>query len=63
MMRLLITGRPTAPPRKWRSEVKQVRHVPILVESEDTAGESRLLTGGSYNVPITYTWSVSYSDR
>ena len=64
MMRLLITGhRPTAPPRKWRSEAKQVRHVPILVETEDTVGHTRLLTGGSYNVPINYSWSVTYSDR
>ena len=64
MMSLLITGhRPTAPPRKWRSEAKQVRHVPILVETEDTVGHTRLLTGGSYNVPINYSWSVTYSDR
>ena len=62
MMRLLITGRPTAPPRKWRSEVKQVRHVPILVETEET-GHTRLLTGGNYNIPINYSWSVTYSDR
>ena len=62
MMRLLITGRPTAPPRKWKREVKQVRHVPILVETENS-GQSRLLTGGSYNIPINYSWSVSFSDR
>ena len=40
-----------------------MRHVPIKVETEDTLGETRLVTGGTYNVPINYSWSVSYSDR
>ena len=66
-----MPGRPTAPPRKWRSDVlrQQVRHVPIVVEAEESeeevtyTGQTRLVTGGPVNIPIHYSWSIVYSDR
>ena len=47
----------------------QVRHVPIVVESEESeedlfyTGQTKLVTGGPVNIPISYSWSVLYSDR
>ena len=53
---------------KQVKQVKQVRHVPILVEGRQEeevtyTGQTKLVTGGLVNIPIDYSWSIVYSDR
>ena len=48
-----------------------VRHIPIVMEEAESdseaasqhSGTTRLITRGSINVPINYSWSIVYSDR
>ena len=56
-------------PRAKGSAKLLVRHIPIVVEAEESEGEvtytgqTRLVTGGPVNIPIHYSWSIVYSDR
>ena len=53
-----------------------VRHIPIVIEAEDNdhsdddsevtsqySGHTKLITRGTRNVPIDYSWSILISDR
>ena len=53
-----------------------VRHIPIVIEAEDDeesdddsevtsqySGHTKLITRGTRNVPIDYSWSILISDR
>ena len=52
-----------------------MRHIPIVIEASDNesdddsevtsqySGHTRLITRGTRNVPIDYSWSILISDR
>ena len=58
-----------------RASSGPVRHIPIVIEASDDesddesevtsqySGHTRLITRGTRNVPIDYSWSILISDR
>ena len=58
-----------------RASSGPVRHIPIVIEASDNesdddsevtsqySGHTRLITRGTHNVPIDYSWSILISDR
>ena len=58
------------------SSLGPVRHIPIVIEASDEnesddesevtsqySGQTKLITRGTRNVPIDYSWSILISDR